>query len=206
MNSIFIVDDHPIIAMGVRALLRSHGYNVVSVVDNGLAVIAGVGLHRPDLIIMDLNIPGRDGIQIIESLKRINKDQKIIVLTALESEYHRQRCRQFGVEGFIYKSNEINTLLEAIPKVEQGQYVYPEEKMPPRPGDSLESQRLMSLSKRELSVLIKLASGMSNKEIATQLSLSNKTISTYKVKIMHKLEIKNIVEINEMAKRNCLVQ
>lgn len=205
IKTIFIVDDHPIICTGIKAFLRANGYEIAGIAENGLSVIADVGLHRPDLVIMDLNIPGRDGIQVIEILKKINQRQRIIVLTASESEYHLQRCLQLNVEGFVYKSHDISQLLVAIRAVNKGERYYPLQiDMESEDRDS-ESRRLMSLSRRELSVLVRLASGQSNKEIAAQLCLSNKTISTYKVKILRKLGIKSIVEINEMAKRNNLV-
>lgn len=205
IKTIFIVDDHPIICTGIKAFLRANGYEICGIAENGNAVIADVGLHRPDLVIMDLSIPGRDGIQVIEIIKKINGKQKIIVLTASESEYHLQRCLQLEVEGFVYKSHDVSQLLLAIRAVNNGERYYPLQVDLDRETDDGESQRLMSLSRRELSVLVRLASGQSNKEIADHLSLSNKTISTYKVKILRKLGIKSIVEINEMAKRNNLV-
>ena len=205
IKTIFIVDDHPIICTGIKAFLRANGYEIAGIAENGLSVIADVGLHRPDLVIMDLNIPGRDGIQVIEILKKINSRQCIIVLTASESEYHLQRCLQLNVEGFVYKSHDISQLLVAIRAVNKGERYYPLQVDLESEDRDSESRRLMSLSRRELSVLVRLASGQSNKEIAAQLCLSNKTISTYKVKILRKLGIKSIVEINEMAKRNNLV-
>ncbi|CUU25217.1 response regulator [Duffyella gerundensis] len=205
IKTIFIVDDHPIICTGIKAFLRANGYEIAGIAENGLSVIADVGLHRPDLVIMDLNIPGRDGIQVIEILKKINSRQRIIVLTASESEYHLQRCLQLNVEGFVYKSHDISQLLVAIRAVNKGERYYPLQIDLESEDRDSESRRLMSLSRRELSVLVRLASGQSNKEIAAQLCLSNKTISTYKVKILRKLGIKSIVEINEMAKRNNLV-
>jgi len=205
IKNIFIVDDHPIICTGIKAFLRANGYEIAGIAENGLSVIADIGLHRSDLVIMDLNIPGRDGIQVIEILKKINPRQRIIVLTASESEYHLQRCLQLNVEGFVYKSHDISQLLVAIRAVNKGERYYPLQIDLESEDRDSESRRLMSLSRRELSVLVRLASGQSNKEIAAQLCLSNKTISTYKVKILRKLGIKSIVEMNEIAKKNNLV-
>ncbi|MFD1803986.1 response regulator [Mixta tenebrionis] len=205
INSVFIVDDHPFICSGIKAYLRANGYVIAGVAEDGTSVIADVGLHRPDLVIMDLNIPGRDGMQVIESLKRINDQQKIIVLTASESEFHMQRCLMLGVDGYLYKSHDTAQLLQAIRTIDKGVKFYPNSSSVEAKNLHPESEKLMSLSRRELMVLRKLAAGYSNKEIALQLSLSNKTISTYKIKILRKLGIKSVVDINEVAKRNYLV-
>lgn len=205
INTVFIVDDHPFICSGIKAYLRANNYTIAGVAQDGVSVIADVGLHRPDLVIMDLNIPGRDGMQVIESLKRINVNQKIIVLTASESEFHMQRCLQLGVDGYLCKSHDMTQLLQAIRSIDKGIKFYPCSHNIEVKTLHPESEKLMSLSRRELLVLRKLAAGYSNKEIALQLSLSNKTISTYKIKILRKLGIKSVVDINEVAKRNYLV-
>ena len=205
INSVFIVDDHPFICSGIKAYLRANGYAIAGIAQDGVSVIADVGLHRPDLVIMDLNIPGRDGMQVIESLKRINAQQKIIVLTASESEFHMQRCLLLGVDGYLCKHHDITQLLQAIRSIDNGIKFYPSSHNTEVKTLHPESEKLMTLSRRELMVLRKLAAGYSNKEIALQLSLSNKTISTYKIKILRKLGIKSVVDINEVAKRNYLV-
>ena len=205
ISSVFIVDDHPFVCSGIKAYLRANGYIIAGVAEDGTSVIADVGLHRPDVGIMDLNIPGRDGMQVIESLKRINAQQKIIVLTASDSDFHMHRCQLLGVDGYLCKSHDTSQLLQAIRSIDKGVKFYPNTHSLEAKAIHPESEKLMSLSRRELMVLRKLAAGYSNKEIALQLSLSNKTISTYKIKILRKLGIKSVVDINEIAKRNYLV-
>lgn len=205
ISSVFIVDDHPFVCSGIKAYLRANGYVIAGVAADGASVIADVGLHRPDVVIMDLNIPGRDGMQVIESLKRINIQQKIIVLTASDSDFHMHRCMLLGVEGYLCKSHDTAQLLQAIRSIDKGFKFYPNSHSDDVPTIHPESEKLMSLSRRELMVLRKLAEGYSNKDIALQLALSNKTISTYKIKILRKLGIKSVVDINEIAKRNYLV-
>jgi len=205
IHSVFIVDDHPLICTGIQALLQSYHYSIVGIAEKGDLLITQLHQSRPDVLLLDLTMPGRAGIPLIADIKRAMPEQKIIVFSASESLFYQRCCLQLGVEGYVYKRGELETLLSAIKEVERGNRFYPITHAVADMNEFIESEKLMSLTRRELMVLVKLASGMSNKEIASQLQLSSKTVSTYKIKILHKLGLKGISGINMTAKLNELV-
>ncbi|MGK3138627.1 response regulator [Pantoea trifolii] len=205
IHSVFIVDDHPLICTGIQALLQSFNYTIVGIAEKGDLLITQLHQSRPDVLLLDLTMPGRAGIPLIADIKRAMPEQKIIVFSASESLFYQRCCLQLGVEGYVYKRGELEMLLSAIKEVERGNRFYPVTHTAADMNEFLESEKLMSLTRRELMVLVKLASGMSNKEIASQLQLSSKTVSTYKIKILHKLGLKGISGINMTAKINELV-
>jgi two-component system response regulator EvgA len=205
IHSVFIVDDHPLICAGIKALLQSYHYSIAGVAEKGDWLISELISLRPDLVLLDLTMPGRAGIPLISDIKRALPEQKIIVFTASESLFYQRCCLQLGVEGYVCKRGNLDELITAIEDVDQGKRFYPVTHAAADAEELIESEKLMSLTRRELIVLVKLASGMSNKEIASQLQLSSKTISTYKIKILRKLGLKGISGINITAKMNDLV-
>lgn len=205
IHSVFIVDDHPLICAGIKALLQSYHYSIAGVAEKGDWLISELISLRPDLVLLDLTMPGRAGIPLISDIKRALPEQKIIVFTASESLFYQRCCLQLGVEGYVCKRGNLDELITAIEDVDQGKRFYPVTHAAADAEELIESEKLMSLTRRELIVLVKLASGMSNKEIASQLQLSSKTISTYKIKILRKLGLKGISGINMTAKMNDLV-
>ncbi|QDY43020.1 response regulator transcription factor [Candidatus Pantoea soli] len=205
IHSVFIVDDHPLICTAIEALLTTYHYSVAAIAHSGDFLIAQLHQRQPDVLLLDLTMPGRAGIPLIADIKRILPQQKIIVFTASESLFYQRCCLQLGVEGYVCKRGELNTLLKAIKAVERGQRFYPITQASANVQELIDSEKLMSLTRRELMVLVKLASGMSNKQIASQLQLSSKTVSTYKIKILRKLGLKGVSGINTAARENELV-
>lgn len=205
IHSVFIVDDHPLICAGIQAFLSAYHYSIVGTANKGDFLLSELNHTQPDVLLLDLTMPGRAGIPLIADIKRILPQQKIIVFTASESLFYQRCCLQLGVEGYVCKRGNLDTLRVAIKEVERGKRFYPVTHTPADAHDLIGSEKLMSLTRRELMVLVKLASGMSNKEIASQLQLSSKTVSTYKIKILRKLGLKGISGINTAAKENGLV-
>lgn len=205
IHSVFIVDDHPLICAGIKALLQSYHYSIVGVAEKGDWLISELMSLHPDVLLLDLTMPGRAGIPLIADIKRAIPEQKIIVYTASESLFYQRCCLQLGVEGYVCKRGDLDALISALEEVDQGKRSYPVTHAAADAEELIESEKLMSLTRRELVVLVKLASGMSNKEIASQLQLSSKTVSTYKIKILRKLGLKGISGINMTAKVNDLV-
>ncbi|WP_217549690.1 response regulator transcription factor [Pantoea sp. GbtcB22] len=205
IHSVFIVDDHPLICTGIQALLQSYHYAIAGTANKSDLLITELHRTRPDVLLLDLTMPGRAGIPLITDIKRALPDLKIIIYTASESLFYQRCCLQLGVEGYVCKRGNLDTLLTAIKEVECGKRFYPVTEEAAEVNELIESEKLMSLTRRELMVLVKLASGMTNKEIASQLQLSSKTVSTYKIKILRKLGLKGISGINMTAKLNELV-
>lgn len=208
MSTILIVDDHPVIRMALRAALEKHGHQVVAESDNGVDCIQMCREHAPELIILDIGIPMLDGLEVISRIKTSSSATKIVVFTSQEAGLLASRCLKAGAAGFVTKSGEMEELLRGVRTVLDGYTFFPSSIMNnhyPERSSNPEEKLIKTLSDRELVVLSHLANGRSNKEISELLLLSNKTISTYKTRLMEKLNLKNLVEICDFAKRNKII-
>ncbi|APC18332.1 DNA-binding response regulator [Pseudomonas frederiksbergensis] len=208
MNSVFIVDDHPVIRLAVRMLLEHEGYKVVGEADNGVDAMQMVRECMPDLIILDISIPKLDGLEVLSRFNAMSTPLKTLVLTAQSPTLFAIRCMQSGASGYVCKQEDLSELLSAIKAVLSGYNYFPSQALNPVRGDEglcAELDLFKSVNDRELMVLQLFAQGRTNKEIAKGMFLSNKTVSTYKKRLMQKLKAKSLVELIEMAKRNALV-
>jgi two-component system response regulator EvgA len=208
MHSVFIIDDHPVIRLAVRMLLENEGYRVIGESDNGVDAMQMVRECMPDLIILDISIPRLDGLEVLSRFHSMAIPLKILVLTAQSPALFAIRCMHSGAAGYVCKQEDLSELLSAIKAVLSGYNYFPSQAINPQ-SLSDESPRELELFKhvndRELMVLQLFAQGRSNKEIAQGMFLSNKTVSTYKKRLMQKLKAGSLVELIEMAKRNALV-
>jgi two-component system response regulator EvgA len=208
MQSIFIVDDHPIIRLGVRMILENEGYNVIGESDNGADAMQMIREHIPDLIILDIGIPKLDGLECLARFNTMNANLKVMVLTAQAPILFAGRCMHSGAAGYVCKREGLCDLLSAVKAVLSGINYFPREALLPPSGDPeqcAEIARFNLVNDRELMVLQLFAQGRSNREIASDMFLSNKTVSTYKKRLMQKLKANTLVDLIEMAKRNELV-
>jgi two-component system response regulator EvgA len=208
MNSIFIIDDHPVIRMAIRMLLENENYEVVGETDNGVDAMQMVRECMPDLIILDISIPKLDGLEVLARFNAMNLPSKILVLTAQAPSLFAIRCMQSGASGYVCKQEDLSELVSSVKAVLSGYNYFPRQALAAtikKEGDPNEIERFKLVNDRELMVLQLFAQGRTNKEIAKGMFLSNKTVSTYKTRLMQKLKAKTLVELIEMAKRNSLV-
>ncbi|MDM5073584.1 response regulator transcription factor [Aeromonas bestiarum] len=203
MKKVLIVDDHPAIRVAVRILLQQEKYVIVGEVDNGVDALSAFKKIKPDIIVIDIGIPNLDGIEVIKRIRKENLYTNVIVFSAIDSHHSMVRCMQAGADGFISKLDDITALKKAIPKCVNGIKVFPRQAMQEaRHASVIDSDDIFhSLSDREITVLRSLCLGKSNKEIAIDMLLSEKTISTYKTRMMAKLNVSNMVELLELAKK-----
>ena len=208
MSSVFIVDDHPVIRLAIRMLLEHEGYEIVGESDNGVDAMQMVRECQPDLIILDISIPKLDGLEVLSRFHAMSLPFKILVLTAQSPTLFAMRCMQSGASGYVCKQEDLSELLSAIKAVLSGYNYFPSQALT-HARDAENTNNEIDLFKhvndRELMVLQLFAQGRSNKEIAKGMFLSNKTVSTYKKRLMQKLRANSLVELIEMAKRNALV-
>ncbi|HHQ4784229.1 TPA: response regulator [Aeromonas veronii] len=205
MRKILIVDDHPAIRMSVRLLLERE-YNICGEADNGIDTIRLFKDTMPDLIVLDIGIPKLDGFDVIKRIKEYDLTPKIIVLSAQDSSHFMTRALQTGADGFISKMNELTHIKDAVRKCLNGGYYFPSDVLDNKGLFGSNTINLLDiLSDREMSVLMGLCQGKANKEIANSMLLSEKTVSTYKTRMMEKLHVKNIVELIELARINGII-
>lgn len=208
MHSVFIVDDHPVIRLAVRMLLENEGYRVTGESDNGVDAMQMVRESPPDLIILDIGIPKLDGLEVLSRFNSMSVPLKVLVLTAQSPVLFATRCMLSGACGYVCKQEDLSELLSAIKAVLSGYNYFPSQAINPlrqQENGNSEMDLFKTVNDRELMVLQLFAQGKSNKEIASGMFLSNKTVSTYKKRLMQKLKANSLVELIEMAKRNALV-
>jgi two-component system response regulator EvgA len=206
-NQVLIVDDHPAIRMSVRFLLEQEGYQIIGEVDNGVDALQLLHELQPGTLVLDIGLPKIDGLTIINRITAQRLPVKIIVLTAQESDHIAIRCMQAGAHGFVNKQDDLCELISAIQAVKGGFSYFPDRTFPLLRRDcsrEADETLLNSLSARELKVLQQLTLGMSNKQIAERMNLSSKTISTYKTRLLIKLNASNLLDLYELARRNGL--
>jgi len=205
---VMIVDDHPVIRLAVRLLLDREGYAVVAETDNGVDAIALAREHQPDRVILDIGIPRRGGLEVIARLQALDLPLRVLVLTGQNPNHYATRCMQAGAAGFVCKEGDLAELTAAVRAVLSGYSYFPSDVI--RSGKRQvglpdENEMIEHLSDRELVVLKLLANGYSNKEIAEEMFISNKTVSTYKTRLLLKINARSLIELVEFANRNALV-
>jgi two-component system response regulator EvgA len=208
MLKAMVVDDHPFIRSSVKMLLKQENFNVVAEADNGADAVQLAREHAPDLIVLDIGMPKLDGLEVISRICSLGLSSKILVLTSQSALFYSMRCMKAGAAGFISKTNDINELIKAIKAVMDGYTFFPNLASSSVRRSDIEATELdliQTLSDRELTILQQLANGLSNKEIGEAMLLSNKTISTYKTRLIEKLNVKSLIYLADFAKRNNLV-
>ncbi|MDI9780024.1 response regulator transcription factor [Pseudomonas fluorescens] len=206
MNSVFIVDDHPVIRLAVRMLLENQNYKVVGESDNGVDAIQMIRDTQPELVILDISIPKLDGLEVLSRFQAMALPLKILILTAQTPALFAMRCMHSGAAGYVCKEEDLSELLSAIKAVLAGYNYFPSQAIHSDHATADTDLQLFRLvNDRELMVLQLFAQGRSNQEIAKGMFISNKTVSTYKKRLMQKLQVDTLVDLIEMAKRNALV-
>ncbi|MES2871320.1 MAG: response regulator transcription factor [Pseudomonadota bacterium] len=208
MLKAMIVDDHPFIRSTVKMILKGEQFEVVAEADNGADAVQRAREYKPDLILLDISMPKLDGLTVLSRLSALSPGLKIIVLTSLCPAFYSRRCMKAGAAAYVSKTDDLNELVRAISVVMSGYTFFPNLTINSvRKSDvwASELKLIHSLSERELAVFQQLAKGMSNKQIGEDMLLSNKTISTYKARVIEKLNVSSLVHLSEMARRNELI-
>lgn len=207
MSRILIVDDHPVIRMAMKMLLEAEGHQIVGDTDNGVDAISLGRELKPDLVILDIGIPRLDGLEVISRPMVLALPLKILVLTGQSASLFALRSMQAGAAGFVCKQGGLAELVTAVNAVASGYSYFPSSAMRPvqQGAYSDDVELLGRLSDREVSVLQYLSQGYSNKQISEQMFISNKTVSTYKARLLLKLNAGSLVDLIEFAKRNTLI-
>ncbi|TPG65695.1 response regulator transcription factor [Pseudomonas arsenicoxydans] len=205
MNKVLIVDDHPVIRLSLRMLLIQEGFEVVGEADNGLDAVSGIKKLQPNFVILDLGIPQLDGFGVIQRVKALNVPVSILVFTAQDSYHLVMRCIQAGAQAYVRKTEEIGELVRGLRATQSGYNFFPSwTAEQPLLGDEVALLKL--LSQREMNVFYELIKGSTNKAIALSMGLSDKTVSTYKTRVLEKLNAGNLVELIMVARRCGLVE
>jgi DNA-binding NarL/FixJ family response regulator len=209
MINILIADDHTLIREALRKLLKEESdMKIVAEAKNSSEVLDLVKKKQVDVVLLDITMPGKSGLDIIKDIKRLNKKAAILVLTMHAEDRFAFRAFKTGAAGYITKDKSVTELVKAIRKVKTGgKYVSPEfaEELANEIKRENGRSQYHKLSDREFQVLIMIASGRKVVEIAKEFELSKSTINTYRARILEKLKLRGNVDITHYAINNNLI-
>ncbi len=206
-TKLVIVDDHKILRDGLKAILRlGDEFQVVGESDNGSDAVQLVRRLRPDIVIMDVSLPGLNGIEATMEIVRSNPESRVLILSMYDDEHSVVSAIRSGARAFVLKKASDTDLIDALRTVAKGgSYLSPQvsDRLLSRiqRGD-LEvhpSSQLSELSPRELQVLRLVAEGKTSKEIANMLDLGLQTIRSYRKTMMKKLNVNNVAGLTQLA-------
>lgn len=205
MIRVVIAEDHTLIREAlVKMLVASRRIDVVGQASTGTEALELVGQHHPDVLLLDVTMPEKDGMQTLSELAAIDTNTKALILTMHEDEAHGVRAIRGGAAGYIKKSANLDELIDAIERVARGERVIPTE-VEAALGRKRSEHPAQILSTREFQVMEYLAAGKTNREIAEMLSISVKTVDTHRGHVLKKLRLRNNSDITRFAIQNGLM-
>lgn len=203
MVDILIVDDHELVRAGLKGILANcEDYRVVAEAETGEEAIQLAKEHHPDLVLMDINMPGIGGLEATRKLKQFDPNIKIIVLTMHKEGPFPSNLIKAGAKGYITKDCGVEETRAAIAAVLQGDTYISSQVAQHLAVEMLTSgsqNPFEGLSQRELQIMMMILQGHKIREIADKLNLSSKTISTYRYRLFEKLKVKNDSEMARVA-------
>ena len=209
MLRVLIADDHPIVRQGLKQIIaETPDMIVVEEASNGLEVLSKVGASNCDVVLLDISMPGRNGVDILRQLKNERPQLHVLILSIHPEEQYAVRALRSGASGYLTKESAPDELIIAIRKVSMGgKYVSSSlaERLAYELASIDDQLPHNTLSNREYQIMLLIASGKTITEIAEELSLSIKTISTYRSRILEKMKMKNNAELTYYAIKNHLV-
>lgn len=205
---ILIADDHPIMRHGLRQIIDAEpDMCVTSEASDGKEVIGLIANNHYDVLVLDISMPGLNGIEVLRHIREAKLRLPVLILTILPEDRYAMRIMASGASGYMTKDSAPDLLITAIRKIVRGERYLSETAVNllvdviASPGE----QRHEMLSEREMYVLMKIAKGASIKEIASELHLSSKTVSTYRARILLKLGLKTTSDLIRYALDNGIV-
>lgn len=207
---ILIIDDHAIVRRGMISLLREHFPDIeTGEADEARAGSVAAGEKDWDLVLVDISMPGRNGLELIQDLKREHPNMPVLVISSHPEKDYALRALKLGASGYISKQSATDVLVTAVKRVLSGRrYISPAlaEQLAGAVAGEAPGTSHETLSNRELLVLRLIASGKTIKEISAELTLSVKTVATYRARIAEKMGLSTNVELTRYAMQHGLVE
>lgn len=200
---VLTVDDHALVRMGIRRLLENlPDIDVVAEADNGEMALVMVKTHQPDVVLLDMKMPGMDGWEVTRRLHKSHPDIKIIAVTSINVDPLPTRVLQLGAMGFLTKESGAEEMADAIRKVFKGEHYLSAtiaQKMAISSLQESQESPFSCLTEREMQVMLMITRGLNMQDMVDQLFLSAKTINGYRYRMFEKLNLKNDVELTYLA-------
>jgi DNA-binding NarL/FixJ family response regulator len=210
MIKILIADDHGIIRKGIKQILsRTSDIEVTAEASTGQEALEKIWTSHFDLVILDISLPGRNGLEILKQIKSQKPKLPVLILSMYPEEQYAVRVLRAGASGYLTKESDKNELVEAIRRIAEGKkYITPSlaEKLASELEPSNDKALHERLSDREYHILCLIAKGKSSNEIAEELALSIKTVSTHRARVLEKMGMKSNAELTYYAVQSKLVE
>lgn len=204
MIKVLIADNHPIIRMGVKHVLDSTaGFKVVDTASTTDELFEKLEKVTPDVVMLEMDIPEVNGIAALRKIKKEYPDVKVLMYSGQSEDVYALSTIRAGAFGYLSKASEMDYIISAVRKVSEGNMFITNElaqRLAFDEGTQKPRRFFRKLSSREVEVLKLLASGKRNKDVAQGLNLNEKTVSTYKARLMKKLNVDNMVDLLQQAK------
>ena len=208
---VMLADDHALMREGIKQLLEFDGtIEVIAEASDGVSCLEKLEQVKPDVLLLDINMPNKNGIEVLEIIRNRGMDLKVLILTVHNEVEYLLKAVDIGVDGYLLKDTDFYELKKAIIGVLQGEsYIQPSlipalnSRLVARDADK---EKIDLLTKRELEVLIELANGMFNKEIATSLNISERTVKNHISNIFKKIDVADRTQAAVFAIRNDIIK
>jgi len=210
MIKVLIVDDHPVVRKGLIQMLSDEPYvEKAAEAKTAAESLDMVGKEEWDAVVLDITLPDRSGLEVLKDIKAMRPDLPVLILSMHPEDQYAMRMLKAGAAGYINKDSASEELVKAVNKVVAGgKYISPSmaEKLAAVVGGDYERPQHEKLSDREFQVLCMIASGKRQKEIAEELCLSAKTVSTYRTRVLEKMGMESNAELTYYAVKNGLIE
>ncbi|UOY07600.1 response regulator transcription factor [Muricauda sp. SCSIO 64092] len=204
MINVLIADSHPIVRLGIKQVLASaSGFEVVADVSSTTELFAALEKVTPDVVMLEMDIPEINGIATLRKIKQEFPTTKVLMYSGQSEDVYALSTIRAGAFGYLSKTADVDYIIAALKKVAEGNMFITNElaqRLAFDEGTQKPRRFFRKLSTREVEVLKLLASGKRNKEVAEGLNLNEKTVSTYKARLMRKLNVDNLVDLLQQAK------
>ena len=204
MIKVLIADNHPIVRMGIRNVLSSvSDFDVIGDVATTSELFEKLDQVTPDVIVLEMDIPEINGIATLRKIKKEFPDIKVLIYSGQSEDVYALSTIRAGAFGYLSKTADVDYILSAVRKVSEGNMFITNElaqRLAFDEGTQKPRRFFRKLSSREVEVLKLLANGKRNKDVAEGLNLNEKTVSTYKARLMRKLNVDNLVDLLQQAK------
>lgn len=211
---ILLTDDHTLFRQGLKSLLEAeYDMQVVGEARDGQEAVARALELKPDLVIMDIGMPGLSSFEAVRQIRRVRPETRVLFLTMYDDEDYLAQCLEAGASGYVLKDTPAEQLVAAVREIQRGgKYLSPvilsrlvEDMRSRKPAERFKP-RINTLTPREREVLKFLAEGLSVKEIAVMLKLSTKTVEAHKFNLMRKLDLHNKAQLVQYAIKRKIIK
>jgi len=209
MIKILVADDHAIVREGIKHIFSEiPDINITGEASNGQEVLENIGKQDYDLLLLDIAMPGRDGLEILKEIRMQKPKLPVLILSMFPEEQYALRALKSGASGYMTKDSIPNELVKAVRKILRGgNYVSSSfsDKLLTELTSDIKKPLHETLSDREYQIMRMIASGKTMNEIANELSLSSKTVYTYRARILEKMGMKNNMELTRYTTKHGLI-